>query len=189
MNRKNMSMIRSFSALCVSALLLGACGGATVKEMVGLDNRAPDEFRVVSRPPLSVPPQFDLRPPSAEGVGNAGTRDRAQEVLLGAPVENTKDSSTSASDSNFLAKAGAANADPEVKQKLTEKRINEQIKKEESSWWGSLATNDKREPVVKAEGEAERIRKNQEEGKPVTEGETPETGGGTMSTLERWFGL
>lgn len=48
-----------------SVLALTACGGGTVKDVLGVGRKAPDEFRVVSRPPLSVPPQFNLRPPSS----------------------------------------------------------------------------------------------------------------------------
>lgn len=177
------------SAACVFAL--SACGGKTVKETLGIDNRAPDEFRVVSRPPLSVPPQFDLRPPSAEGVAQPATRDQAQEVVLGTPTASSKTSkaaSSSSADSLFLQKAGVANANPNIKQELAEKRISDQLKKEDRSWWESMGTNEKKEPVVKADAEAERIKTNKEQGKPVTEGKTPESGGGEQSTLERWFG-
>jgi len=184
-------MIKSILCLSASALLLSACASGSVKQTLGLDSRAPDEFRVVSRPPLSVPPQFDLRPPGVEGTTNSAMRDRAQEVILGNQTPSGKGSKkTSNADSIFLEKAGAAQADPNVKQQLAEKKIDEQLQKEEASWWDRLtpSADSKKEPIVKAEGEAERIKKNQEEGKPITEGATPESGGGTMSTLERWFG-
>jgi hypothetical protein len=181
-------MNRYLLCLPVATLLLSACGDTSVKQTLGIDRRAPDEFRVVSRPPLSVPPQFDLRPPGVDGVGSIATRDRAQSLVLGDQSAKTTTGKTTA-DSLFLQKAGAADANPNVKQELAEKRINEQLKKEDEGWWDKLSLdNNKKEPVVKAEGEAARIKKNQEEGKPVTEGQTPETGGGTISTLERWFG-
>lgn len=172
-----------------SLLLVTACGGSTVKETLGLDNRAPDEFRVVSRPPLSVPPQFDLRPPGIEGVGGqSATRDKAQSLVLGTPAQGKASGGTSA-ENVFLQKAGAAQADPNVKKELAEKKINEQLKKEDQSWWDRVTTlpGDK-DPVVKAEGESERLKKNKEEGKPVTEGKTPESGGGPVSTLKHWMG-
>lgn len=40
---------------------LSACGTAT-KEKLGLSRKAPNEFMVEPRPPLSVPPEYNLRP-------------------------------------------------------------------------------------------------------------------------------
>lgn len=172
---------------CAAALLLlAACGETTVKQTLGIDTRAPDEFRVVSRPALSVPPQFDLTPPGVNAEGNSITRGQAESLILGKkPAIKGK----TAADANFLQKAGAHQADPNVKQDLAEQKINQQLEKEESGWWNRISsTSAEKEPVVKADGEAERIKKNKQEGKAVTEGTTPETGGSDQSTLERWFG-
>ena len=47
---------------CVAAMgLLGGCNN--FKQAIGIEPTAPDEFAVESRAPLTVPPQFDLRPP------------------------------------------------------------------------------------------------------------------------------
>ncbi|MDB5438869.1 MAG: hypothetical protein JWM33_1296 [Caulobacteraceae bacterium] len=50
------------TALIASALGLSACG--TVTNALGLKAPAPDEFRVVTKAPLVVPPEFALRPPA-----------------------------------------------------------------------------------------------------------------------------
>lgn len=42
--------------------LLTGCNN--FKQSIGLEPQAPDEFAVESRAPLSVPPEFDLRPPA-----------------------------------------------------------------------------------------------------------------------------
>lgn len=42
-------------------LALSACGGIT-KDKIGLSKQAPDEFMVTTRKPLSLPPEYDLRP-------------------------------------------------------------------------------------------------------------------------------
>jgi hypothetical protein len=48
---------------CLAAgFLLTGCSG--FKQAVGLSPQAPDEFAVESRAPLTVPPEFDLRPPA-----------------------------------------------------------------------------------------------------------------------------
>jgi DUF3035 family protein len=50
------------SVACLfGALLLAGC--ADLKQMVGIDEPMPDEFAVESRAPLTIPPDFNLRPP------------------------------------------------------------------------------------------------------------------------------
>lgn len=44
------------------ALLLAGC--SDFKKSVGLEPTMPDEFAVESRAPLTIPPDFDLRPPT-----------------------------------------------------------------------------------------------------------------------------
>ena len=50
------------ASLC-SVLVLGGC--TSIRQMVGLDRVGPDEFAVESRAPLTIPPDFELRPPQA----------------------------------------------------------------------------------------------------------------------------
>ncbi len=51
--------------LCLAAGVLSACGG--VKDKLGLAKQSPDEFMVMSRAPLSLPPDYNDRPvPSIE---------------------------------------------------------------------------------------------------------------------------
>ncbi|MGH7029966.1 MAG: DUF3035 domain-containing protein [Stellaceae bacterium] len=56
---------RGLGPLCViclaGAALLSGC--TDVKQMIGMDQPMPDEFAVESRAPLTVPPEFNLRPP------------------------------------------------------------------------------------------------------------------------------
>ena len=44
-----------------SSLLLAGC--TDLKRSIGLEKTSPDEFAVESRAPLTMPPDFDLRPP------------------------------------------------------------------------------------------------------------------------------
>ena len=51
---------------------LAGCSGS-VQESLGLGKRQPDEFQVVRRAPLVLPPDFNLRPPEpGAGAGDAG---------------------------------------------------------------------------------------------------------------------
>lgn len=76
--------------LMVAALLqLGGCARGTVQDALGLSKRAPDEFAVVRRAPLIVPPDYDLRPPDPGAprpmVGR--TADQARTALTGSQAE------------------------------------------------------------------------------------------------------
>lgn len=73
------------TALLMSGLTgLAGCSG-TVSENLGLGKRQPDEFQVVRRAPLVLPPDFNLRPPEPGAAGPA-TQDvsaQAQQILTG----------------------------------------------------------------------------------------------------------
>lgn len=52
------------SALAGCTLVLASCGnGADLSRTFGMTRDAPDEFMVTTRAPLSMPPDFSLRPP------------------------------------------------------------------------------------------------------------------------------
>ena len=46
----------------LAALALGACG--ETRGMLGLERKPPDEYQVLRHAPLSMPPNFNLRPPA-----------------------------------------------------------------------------------------------------------------------------
>jgi hypothetical protein len=71
-------------AAAVLAVGLGGCEG--IRDSLGIGKHPPDEFQVVSRAPLSMPPDFNLRPPQP-GVPRPqeGTpRDQAQNAIFNA---------------------------------------------------------------------------------------------------------
>jgi DUF3035 family protein len=59
LKRRGLSLL-AVASVC-SMLLLGGC--TSIRQMVGLDRTGPDEFAVESRAPLTIPPEFELRPP------------------------------------------------------------------------------------------------------------------------------
>lgn len=181
----------------LAALSLAACDGNTVKDQLGLYRSAPDEYTVVSRPPLSVPPQFGLRPPSATAsspneqpasdqaaslvLGGAGKPDTAVTPVTASPVVKAKAGKVapaSGADAQFLKKAGADQADPNVREALVEEKYQQIEKKASEGWMDKLDwTSNSKDPMVDAAKEAERIQRNSDGGKPVTEGETPQVKG------------
>lgn len=194
-----MKYVRYIAAL--SAFALSACASGTVKDTLGLSRAAPDEFRVVARPPLSVPPQFVLQPPTVGNVApnHVPADKKAQSIISGTTPDEaafaqkkktvSKSKSVSSAESQFLKNAGADEADPNVREVLVEEKYAAQTKEEEESWWDILSTDpDPKDPLVDAKKEAERIQKNEDEGKPVTEGETPEVKAKDRGVLGRILG-
>ena len=58
------------AVLVVAGLMVGACGDT--RKVLGYDKVTPDEFKVVSRAPLSLPPDYGLRPPQPGALPAAG---------------------------------------------------------------------------------------------------------------------
>lgn len=108
-------------ALALPAMLvLGGCD-TTVQETFGLNRQGPDEFQVVKRQPLIIPPDSSLRPPrpGAPGPQEASTSQQARAVLTGTPSSPPPDEALSPAESALLADAkGSAN--PEIRRLLLE---------------------------------------------------------------------
>ncbi len=205
-----MKYVRTAMFASAASLLLSACGGSDVKETLGLERKAPDEFRVVSRPPLSVPPEFNLRPPGdtqnaapsvapvhkqaeslllSDGEGNTYALPAPTSDTAVVPVSVSTPSSADSAEMQFLKNAGADNADSTVRTTLEEEKISHQIQKEEEGWWDSVFSgSEAKDPTVDAKKEAERIQKNQDEGKPVNDGEIADTKGKDRGMWGRIFG-
>ncbi len=108
------------SALAVSLLGLAACSGdQSLADQLGLGRNAPDEFQVVERAPLTLPPEFSLRPPEP-GVTRpqeGTTSSQAQQALLGGALPATE---ATPGQTALLASAGADEADPEIRGRIVD---------------------------------------------------------------------
>lgn len=166
------------AVLAAVALGTGAC--SNLRQQIGLDKQVPDEFRIVSRPPLSMPPDFALRPPQpgAPRPQEEAVVDRARQTVFRvepSATQPTRDLPAAASggETALLRQAGADRADPKIRETLTREGIGaEQPERglvERLAFWRSAP-----QPgiVVDPQKEAQRLRENQALGKPVTEGET-----------------
>jgi len=71
--------------LIVAALAVGTGACSSLKDNLGLEKKAPDEFAVVRNAPLSLPPDYNLRPPKPGevGEGRLEQRDQARGLLVG----------------------------------------------------------------------------------------------------------
>lgn len=57
------SLLPGSAALAISLLLLAGCDTDRLTRTFGLTRDAPDEYTVTTRAPLSMPPDYNLRPP------------------------------------------------------------------------------------------------------------------------------
>lgn len=159
------AMKNSFFALAL-LISLSACGG-DVKETLGLKRNAPDEFAVERRPRLDVPPEFKIRPPSADGssLRESSIRDELREDI----IASDDSVPVGTAESLLLSKIDAENADANIRRTLADEYGDdtpgffERIE--------SLRDDSKSQTLVDAEKERERITANKKEGKPITEGE------------------
>lgn len=164
-------------------LLLGvltACEAGGVQETLGINREAPDEFVVVSRPPLSVPPEFDLKPPTPGAISpHESTRHRAKGAVLRNKKPDTAVEGVSVSDASssadavFFGKLRVDDANPEIRQILGVDITKKPDTSGAKTLLEKLNASPTEQPVVDAKKETERLRKNKKEGKSVTEGETP----------------
>ncbi len=70
---------------CCLVLLAALSGCENTRRAMGMGKQAPDEFAVLTRAPLELPPDYGLRPPvpGAERPQEATTREQARLFLLG----------------------------------------------------------------------------------------------------------
>jgi hypothetical protein len=105
------------ATLVVGALALSACSNVSGK--LGLDPAAPDEFTVVSKAPLTIPPDFNLRPPKpgAARPQEQTPTTRAQAALVG-DAQPAASGPTTPGETALLQVARAQDANPDIRQVL-----------------------------------------------------------------------
>jgi len=104
-------------ALCgVILITLSGCAGLT--RAIGAEKSSPDEFAVVTKAPLVVPPDFALRPPRP-GQPRPQELDpsvAAQQALFSEAGDGVTEGAQSQGEEFLIADAGAADADDSVRE-------------------------------------------------------------------------
>ncbi len=186
----------------LGALLLGmtvGCGDST-RQALGIDRASPDEFAVVSRAPLTLPPEYSLRPP-APGAPRPQERDprrRAETVVFdqggaggGETLLARQDGRVvqiSPGEGALLARAGADSIEPDIRQVVD--RETRDIVLADRGFVNRLLFWQEPPPpgeIVEPEEEARRLASNQALGAPITEGETPTVERRERAPLEGLF--
>jgi len=178
--------------LALVALALAGCSDA--RRAIGLDRNSPDEFAVVSRAPLSMPPDMRLAPPrpgamrpqeasaaqlAAASVFGGGS---SRSTALGAKTPTPN----SAGESALLTKAGPA--EPGIRNKVDQETSALIIA--DKRWIDTLLFWQKQEPpyeIVDPKKESQRLREAQAQGKPINEGVVPTVERKRKAPLEGLF--
>lgn len=172
----------SVCCIVVASVALSACGNA--RKTLGLEKKAPDEFAVVARAPLALPPDYSLRPPEPgkERPQERNTADQAKAAMMGSGSGGfgygagygMGGGGVTQGQAAFLKEAGADRAQSDIRQVVN--RESSTLAEEETSFTDRLIFWREAQPsgtIVNAEEEAKRLRNNQALGKSVSDGETP----------------
>jgi hypothetical protein len=169
-------LLTAVSALLV--LTLSAC--SSVKQELGVGRNSPDEFTVVKRAPLTLPPDYTLRPPAEAAAAANPAADTAAQAKTAVLGKSETTAAAGAGESALLSKAGAGAANPDIRKVIDEENgyisLNNRSVAERLIFW-----DDEQEPsienvpssVVDAKAEAARLQQNKAAGKPLNQGNVP----------------
>jgi hypothetical protein len=164
------------ASLLVASALLGGCDA--LSRAVGKDKVIPDEFAVVSRAPLAIPPDYALRPPR---VGALRPQEetpvqQARQTVFRAG-EDAKANLPPAADQRsvgegeLLREAGAGSAQPDIRQLVESEASNRGEMNDgfidKLAFWRADQTLGPTDSVIDPSQEAERLkgRKDQADAK------------------------
>ena len=163
------------------AALIAACsillGCDSARMTFGGGKNAPDEFVVYKRSPLSLPPEYGLRPPEPgkSRPQEIAPVDAARKAILGTNASRANLNTNSPGLKELMIQTGADKAKPDIRQLVNQE--TSVIAEEDQPFVNKLIfwNEDKNQPgtLVDAKKEKQRIMSNDALGKPITEGETP----------------
>lgn len=146
----------------LAVVIAGTSGCSSVSDAMGSSKHSPDEFAVVTKAPLVMPPDFSLRPPRP-GARRPQEGDASQEAanaVFGAGA-NTGSSTRTDGERMLIATAGAEGADNSIRDLIdsefyTIQRTDQGFANKILFWQGETVTPP---APVDAQAEKERLRK------------------------------
>ncbi len=188
----------SFNRRLAGALLLGGsliglggCSGDKLARTFGLVRDAPDEYTVTTRAPLSMPPDYNLRPPrpGAPRPQEQSERQQAQEALVPQTALQTPTNAASAGQAALMQEAGPA-APSDIRRKVDQ---DARYAADNDSFIDKVLywrKPDTQHVQVDAEKESQRLRQNAALGENPDVGQTPiieQKKSGWFSSLFSWM--
>lgn len=174
-----------------SLILLSGCSGDKLARTFGLTRDAPDEYTVTTRAPLSMPPDYNLRPPrpGAPRPQEQSERQQAQETLAPQMALNAPQSSASPGQTALVEQTGPA-APGDIRNQVDQDANNANNDDgfvDKVLYWRKPNTQ---QVQVDAPAEAQRLRQDAALGQPPNVGDTPiiqEKKQGWFSSLFSWL--
>lgn len=168
-------------SVCALGLGFGLSACSKTREQFDFSKKAPDEFAVVTRAPLEMPPDYNLRPPrpGVQRPQEDTAVNDAKQAIFGEAVTQQAAKAAPAmtqGESILLQKSGASAPNPNIRDVIDSETAT--LAKEETSTFNKILGRagkkiDAPTTVVDPIKESERIIQNKEAGKPVTDGNTP----------------
>jgi hypothetical protein len=163
--------------LAAAAVLLTGCGNGTdLTRSFGLTRDAPDEFTVTTQQPLSMPPDYSLRPPSpgAPRPQQLSEERQAQEALVPQTALTGAPTGQASSGQAALVQAAGPTAPSNIRAEVNDEAAA--AAQQSKSFVDSLLFWRPTPPpgiVVDPQKEAQRIRENAALGRSQDSGDTP----------------
>jgi hypothetical protein len=162
-----------YPVLLGTALLLAGCGDKLTRTF-GLTRDAPDEYTVTTRAPLSMPPDYNLRPPrpGAARPQEQSERQQAEEALVPQLALGAPQGTTSPGQAALLQESGPA-APADIRRRVDQDArlaSNEDSIVDKVLYWRKPSTE---HAEVDAQRESQRLRQNSALGQSPDVGETP----------------
>ncbi|HEX3808148.1 MAG TPA: DUF3035 domain-containing protein [Rhizomicrobium sp.] len=154
--------LSQIALLVCAGVAMAGCGA--VREAAGISKHSPDEFAIVTKTPLVMPPDYNLRPPKpgAAPTNQQSPTDAAQAALFNNPNAAAAGASGNYSqgEQSLIANAGATNADDSIRRQLMTDNASatgtdESFSNQVMFWQG--APPDPNGTPVNADAEAQRI--------------------------------
>lgn len=108
------------AVLAVMSVGLGGCSG--FGRALGMSKTSPDEFAVVTKAPLVMPPDYELRPPKpgAERPQEIKASEAAKQALFPNAPQGAGTPSMTAGEQALVANAGTNSVNPEFRKQIAE---------------------------------------------------------------------
>ncbi|MEC9078130.1 MAG: DUF3035 domain-containing protein [Pseudomonadota bacterium] len=175
---------KSYKSVIAISLMILLTGCSSARDIVGLSKQSPNEFEVVTRAPLSLPPDYGLRVPVPKfsRTQEKSLRESADKLIPARGSQSTgqnfsradRSGAISPAEEAILGRAQAKISDQSIRAEInsdnktisgTDKKLIEKI----MFWQGT----NKSGAVLDPEKESERIKGLKSDGKPISNRAVP----------------
>jgi hypothetical protein len=170
----------------MAALVLASC--SNVQDSLGLTRKPPDEFTVITKAPLIIPPNFTLRPPrpGERALGQVSPRELARRAVIASAQRGTQSAKArdilvggantgtgSKGELHMLSKARAVKINPKIREVLRKENLELAENRTFLEMLLFWRTPEDKSELVDAKEEVKRLRANAALGKKVNDGKVP----------------